>query len=60
MVEFCGHIIFHNAKSNISCPIQRATHSCVEIGSSVIIYTYDLSIFNLYINILAVHHFFIY
>ncbi|XP_060875869.1 NPC intracellular cholesterol transporter 1 homolog 1b-like isoform X2 [Metopolophium dirhodum] len=35
MVEFCGHIIFHNAKSIISCPIQRATHSCVEVGSSV-------------------------
>uniref|UniRef100_A0A2H8TMY4 Niemann-Pick C1 protein n=1 Tax=Melanaphis sacchari TaxID=742174 RepID=A0A2H8TMY4_9HEMI len=35
MVEFCGHIIFHNAKSVISCPIQRATHSCVEVGSSV-------------------------
>lgn len=35
MVEFCGHIIFHNAKSIISCPIQRATHSSVEVGSSV-------------------------
>lgn len=40
MVEFCGHIIFHNEKSKISCPIQRATHSCVDIGSSVIIYIY--------------------
>lgn len=37
MVEFCGHIIFHNSKSVISCPIQRATHSCVEVGSSVIL-----------------------
>lgn len=36
MVEFCGHIIFHNAKSNILCPIQRATNSCVDVGSSVI------------------------
>jgi len=46
MVEFCGHIIFHNAKSIISCPIQRATHSCVEVGSSVntqIIYISNIS-----------------
>ncbi|XP_015376879.1 PREDICTED: Niemann-Pick C1 protein, partial [Diuraphis noxia] len=35
MVEFCGHIIFHNSKSMISCPIQRATYSSVEVGSSV-------------------------
>uniref|UniRef100_A0A2S2R9A3 Niemann-Pick C1 protein n=1 Tax=Sipha flava TaxID=143950 RepID=A0A2S2R9A3_9HEMI len=35
MVEFCGHIIFHNSKSIISCPIQRATNSCVVVGSSV-------------------------
>ncbi|VVC27074.1 Hypothetical protein CINCED_3A006385 [Cinara cedri] len=35
MVEFCGHIIFHNVKSNVACPIQRATNSCVEVGSSV-------------------------
>jgi len=36
MVEFCGHIIFHNTKLIISCPIQRATQSCVDVGSSVI------------------------
>jgi len=52
MVEFCGHIIFHNEKSIISCPIQRATHSCVEVGSSVnkqIIYKIRiLNVFGLY------------
>lgn len=37
MVEFCGHIIFHNAKSTISCPIQRASNTCADIGSSVIL-----------------------
>lgn len=37
MVEFCGHIIFHNAISTISCPIQRASNSCADIGSSVIL-----------------------
>lgn len=38
MVEFCGHIIYHYAESNILlCPIQRASHSCVNVGSSVTI-----------------------
>lgn len=36
MIEFCGHIIIHNAKSKIPCPIQRATDTCIVVGSSVI------------------------
>ncbi|XP_050436632.1 NPC intracellular cholesterol transporter 1-like [Adelges cooleyi] len=35
MVEFCGHIIFHYAKSDIPCPVERANNSCVNVGSSV-------------------------
>ncbi|XP_050534244.1 NPC intracellular cholesterol transporter 1 isoform X2 [Daktulosphaira vitifoliae] len=35
MVEFCGHTIFHFAKSDILCPIERAKNTCTYVGSSV-------------------------
>lgn len=60
MVEFCGHIIFHNAKSVISCPIQRATHSCVEVGSSVNTYIINYSTSKLYTYISNLPTYFMY